>query len=440
MEAPSARNQDEEEGGYRRDEFGRSVGAISQLTASMHKNTDAKRFHYGNQNPPAFSHRTSGGGLESGSVVHGKISRIESYGAFCDFKVQDPSDKTNYRGLIHISQLENQRVEKVEDIVSLQQEVYALILEVTQGPPGREKIRLSLKNVDQRTGELLAPPPSSSSGGGEHRQGGSDYQNFRFLSQRAKQRREMFRELVDRNGIKWYGRDNPDQPPPSLLRLLWSPSPEPPAGAAAVKRAVSPTSDQSRQKKVDYMSSSSSSSSESESESESEDSRDRKRRRRSSRDRRPSKNKNRRRRRSHKRRSSSSSSSTIESSESESESSSDNKQRDKKRPRQEPEQPEEDAVDEETLREAQEMKMALQTKKGKPKEDDSDGDDDDFGPAPLPQSQSNAAGGDAGSSEYGKALLPGEGQALAQYVQRNLRIPRRGEIVSCFVLFHSDNS
>jgi hypothetical protein len=29
---------------------------------------------------------------------------------------------------------------------------------------------------------------------------------------------------------------------------------------------------------------------------------------------------------------------------------------------------------------------------------------------------------------YGGALLPGEGDAIAQYVQQNMRIPRRGEI------------
>jgi hypothetical protein len=29
---------------------------------------------------------------------------------------------------------------------------------------------------------------------------------------------------------------------------------------------------------------------------------------------------------------------------------------------------------------------------------------------------------------YGNALLPGEGAAIAQYVQQNMRIPRRGEI------------
>jgi NF-kappa-B-activating protein C-terminal domain len=61
---------------------------------------------------------------------------------------------------------------------------------------------------------------------------------------------------------------------------------------------------------------------------------------------------------------------------------------------------------------------------------DESSDDDDVGPQPLPQSNAalELAGGGAADAHYGKALLPGEGQALAQYVQQNLRIPRRGEI------------
>ena len=34
----------------------------------------------------------------------------------------------------------------------------------------------------------------------------------------------------------------------------------------------------------------------------------------------------------------------------------------------------------------------------------------------------------AGGADYGKALLPGEGDAMAQYVQAGKRIPRRGEV------------
>ena len=57
-------------------------------------------------------------------------------------------------------------------------------------------------------------------------------------------------------------------------------------------------------------------------------------------------------------------------------------------------------------------------------------DSDEDGPQPLLQSNAAFEGETKSSSKnvYGKALLPGEGQAIAQYVQQNLRIPRRGEI------------
>ena len=48
-----------------------------------------------------------------------------------------------------------------------------------------------------------------------------------------------------------------------------------------------------------------------------------------------------------------------------------------------------------------------------------------IGPQPLPSLSMPTAGGPA---QYGKALLPGEGAGMAQFVQNNLRVPRRGEI------------
>lgn len=84
------------------------------------------------------------------------------------------------------------------------------------------------------------------------------------------------------------------------------------------------------------------------------------------------------------------------------------------------------AYDEEDMREAKEFKNAVQ---GGDKGDASDDSDDDIGPQPLPQADGGAAGTASSSSKaYGGALLPGEGEAIAQYVQQNLRIPRRGEI------------
>nr|CAD1825924.1 unnamed protein product [Ananas comosus var. bracteatus] len=42
------------------------------------------------------------------------------------------------------------------------------------------------------------------------------------------------------------------------------------------------------------------------------------------------------------------------------------------------------------------------------------------GPVPLPRAE--------GHISYGGALRPGEGDAIAQYVQQGKRIPRRGEV------------
>ncbi|XP_073023077.1 uncharacterized protein [Primulina eburnea] len=47
-------------------------------------------------------------------------------------------------------------------------------------------------------------------------------------------------------------------------------------------------------------------------------------------------------------------------------------------------------------------------------------DDADVGPMPLPRAE--------GHISYGGALRPGEGDAIAQYVQQGKRIPRRGEV------------
>ena len=79
-------------------------------------------------------------------------------------------------------------------------------------------------------------------------------------------------------------------------------------------------------------------------------------------------------------------------------------------------------MNESELKDAQELKAAVQ-----PKTADYGGSSDEEGPKPLPKQEIVGGTGSRGGG-YGKALLPGEGQALAQYVQQNVRIPRRGEI------------
>ncbi|CAM9129838.1 unnamed protein product [Choristocarpus tenellus] len=56
-----------------------------------------------------------------------------------------------------------------------------------------------------------------------------------------------------------------------------------------------------------------------------------------------------------------------------------------------------------------------------------DSDEDDAGPKPVPQLD-DLQGEGAHGVNYGGALLPGEGAAIAQFVQKGMRIPRRGEV------------
>ena len=82
---------------------------------------------------------------EIGAVYKGKIVKIMDFGAFVNFfGARD--------GLVHISQLTNGRPEKTSDVVSEGQEVYVKLL----GFDDRGKVRLSMKVVDQETGEEIA--------------------------------------------------------------------------------------------------------------------------------------------------------------------------------------------------------------------------------------------------------------------------------------------
>ena len=75
--------------------------------------------------------------------------------------------------------------------------------------------------------------------------------------------------------------------------------------------------------------------------------------------------------------------------------------------------------------EAMRARLAAAQAQAQVKAGDDDDDDDDFGPAPMAQPKEAAINANI---SYGAALLPGEGAAIAQFVQQNLRIPRRGEI------------
>ena len=81
---------------------------------------------------------------EVGKVYKGKVVNIVDFGAFVNFM-------GGKDGLVHVSEMKNERVEKPTDVVSEGQEVYVKVLEIDQ----RGKVRLSMRVVDQETGEAL---------------------------------------------------------------------------------------------------------------------------------------------------------------------------------------------------------------------------------------------------------------------------------------------
>ncbi|MEQ8823578.1 MAG: polyribonucleotide nucleotidyltransferase [Filomicrobium sp.] len=101
---------------------------------------------------------------EVGTVYKGKVVKIVDFGAFVNFfGAKD--------GLVHISQLNQGRPATVDEVVKEGQEVYVKLL----GFDDRGKTRLSMKVVNQETGEELPRPegePEDQGGGGGRPGGG----------------------------------------------------------------------------------------------------------------------------------------------------------------------------------------------------------------------------------------------------------------------------
>jgi polyribonucleotide nucleotidyltransferase len=81
---------------------------------------------------------------EVGKIYNGKVVNIVDFGAFVNFM-------GGKDGLVHVSEMRNERVEKPTDVVSEGQEVKVKVLEIDQ----RGKVRLSMRVVDQETGAEL---------------------------------------------------------------------------------------------------------------------------------------------------------------------------------------------------------------------------------------------------------------------------------------------
>ena len=81
-----------------------------------------------------------------GQIVKGKVSKIASFGAFIELE-------EGVDGLVHISQISDQRIEKVKDALDVGQEVEARVVKVDRG---ERRIGLSIRAVNMSEDELKA--------------------------------------------------------------------------------------------------------------------------------------------------------------------------------------------------------------------------------------------------------------------------------------------
>ncbi|MCA0873613.1 polyribonucleotide nucleotidyltransferase [Seohaeicola saemankumensis] len=91
---------------------------------------------------------------EEGKIYTGKVVKIVDFGAFVNFFGKRD-------GLVHVSQIENRRLNHPSDVLKEGQEVKVKLL----GFDDRGKVRLSMKVVDQETGEEIVAEKKEKSDG-----------------------------------------------------------------------------------------------------------------------------------------------------------------------------------------------------------------------------------------------------------------------------------
>ncbi|WP_169193176.1 polyribonucleotide nucleotidyltransferase [Anaplasma platys] len=106
---------------------------------------------------------------EVGKIYSGVVSEIAKFGAFVTFLGAR-------RGLVHISEIKNERIEAVADFLAVGDKVKVLVVEVD-----KDHIQLSLRRVDQDSGDAIECEPyasqrrSSFSGSGGNSDGVGSY-------------------------------------------------------------------------------------------------------------------------------------------------------------------------------------------------------------------------------------------------------------------------
>jgi polyribonucleotide nucleotidyltransferase len=88
---------------------------------------------------------------EANAIYKGKVVKVVDFGAFVNFFGKRD-------GLVHVSQIENRRINHPSDVLKEGQEVWVKLL----GFDDRGKVRLAMKMVNQETGEEMSPEENES--------------------------------------------------------------------------------------------------------------------------------------------------------------------------------------------------------------------------------------------------------------------------------------
>jgi polyribonucleotide nucleotidyltransferase len=125
---------------------------------------------------------------EPGTIYTGKVASIVDFGAFVTFM-------PGKDGLVHVSEIKNERVENVRDVLHEGQEVKVKLLEVDP----RGKVRLSMRLVDQETGEELPDTRPPREPRGDREGGGRGDRGDRHRGGRGRDDRGPRRDRGDRD-------------------------------------------------------------------------------------------------------------------------------------------------------------------------------------------------------------------------------------------------
>lgn len=111
--------------------------------------------------------------LKPDLVVKGKVTRLESYGAFVDFGAERP-------GLIHVSELAHGYVKTASDVVKAGDEVEAKVLDVDRR---KRQIRLSIKALQELAIEEEPMPEMISERKGKGKRKGKKEEDYEIESE-----------------------------------------------------------------------------------------------------------------------------------------------------------------------------------------------------------------------------------------------------------------